>query len=47
MGPGPIGCNWTRPLREEGALAVSIGLGEETTTWVGRGLLRERPWVRG
>lgn len=31
MGPGPIGCNRTRPLRGEGALAVSIGLGEGTT----------------
>jgi hypothetical protein len=47
MGPGPIGCSRTRPLREEGALAVSIGLGEGTTAWVGGGLLRERPRVWG
>jgi hypothetical protein len=31
MGPGPIGCRRTRPLRGEGALAVSIGLGEGAT----------------
>jgi len=31
MGPGPIGCRRTRPLRGEGALAVSISLGEGAT----------------
>lgn len=31
MGPGPIGCRRTRPLRGEGALAASIGLGEGAT----------------
>lgn len=47
MGPGPIGCSWTRPLRGEGALAVSSSLGEGTIAWVGGGLLRERPRVWG
>lgn len=31
MGPGPIGCRRTRPLRREGARAASIGLGEGAT----------------
>lgn len=40
MGPGPIGCRRTRPLRGEGALAVSTGLGEG-------GLPRGRPRMWG